>query len=137
MIEHRTQFAFKGKREHITMVSMLNIAYPNQHIDIEIPHGSRDYLIVPNTIKITFNLDIESSDKARSVVNNVGRTLVKKKLLILGSKEIDTINNSDIYDTYKDLYLRKKERKEKLLQGIQSTNGLKARVGAKNAEAQH
>ena len=137
MIEHRTQFAFKGKREHITMVNMLNIAYPNQHIDIEIPHGSRDYLIVPNTIKITFNLDIESSDKARSVVNNVGRTLVKKKLLILGSKEIDTINNSDIYDTYKDLYLRKKERKEKLLQGIQSTNGLKARVGAKNAEAQH
>ena len=116
---------------------MLNIAYPNQHIEIEIPHGSRDYLIVPNTIKITFNLDIESSDKARSVVNNVGRALVKKKLLILGSKEIDTINNSDIYDTYKDLYLRKKERKEKLLQGIQSTNGLKARVGAKNAEAQH
>ena len=137
MIEHRTQFAFKGKREHITMVNMFNIAYPNQHIDIEIPHGSRDYLIVPNTIKITFNLDIESSDKARSVVNNVGRALVKKKLLILGSKEIDTINNSDIYDTYKDLYLRKKERKEKLLQGIQSTNGLKARVGAKNAEAQH
>ena len=50
---------------------------------------------------------------------------------MLGSKEIDTINNSDIYDTYKDLYLSEKEREEKLLQGIQSANGLKARVGAK------
>ena len=53
---------------------------------------------------------------------------------MFGSKEIDTINNSDIYDTYKDLYLNEKERKEKLLQGIQSANVLKARVGAKKAD---
>ena len=63
-------------------------------------------------------------------MNNVGRALAKKKVLMLGSKDIDTFNNSDIYDTYKDLYLSEKEREEKLLQGIQSTNGLKARVGA-------
>ena len=114
---------------------MPNIAYPNQHIDIEIPHGSRDHVIVPDTVKITLNLDIESTDKARSVVNNVGRALMKKKVLMLGSKEIDTINNVDVFDTYKDLYLSVKERKEKLLQGIQSANGLKARVGAKKADA--
>ena len=129
--EHRTQFAFKGKREHISKVNMPNIAYPNQNIGIEIPHGSRDHVIVPDTVKSTFNLDIESTDK---VVNNVGRALVKKKVLMLGSKDIDTINNSDIYDTYKDLYLSKKEREEKLLQGIQPANGLKARVGAKRAD---
>ena len=50
---------------------------------------------------------------------------------MLDSKDIDTINNSDIYDTYKDLCLSEKKREEKLLQGIRSTNGLKARVGAK------
>ena len=98
---------------------MPNIAYPNQHIDIEILHGSRDHVIVPDTAKITFNLDVESSDKARSVANNVGRTLVKKKLLMLGSKDIDTINNSNVYDTYKDLYSSEKEREEKVLQGMQ------------------
>ena len=32
---------------------------------------------------------------------------------MLGSKEIDTISNSDIYDTYKDLYLRKKRTRRK------------------------
>ena len=53
---------------------------------------------------------------------------------MLGSKEIETINNSDIYDTYKDLYLSKKEREEKLLQGIRSSNGLNARVVAKKAD---
>ena len=88
---------------------MPNIAYPNQHIDIEIPHGSRDHVIVPDTVKITFNLDIESTD-------------------------IDAINNSDIYDTYKELYLSEKQREERLLQGIQPDNGLKAQLGAKKAD---
>ena len=50
---------------------------------------------------------------------------------MLGSKDIDTINNSDIYDVYRDLYLSKKEREEKLLQGIQLGNGLKALITKK------
>ena len=53
---------------------------------------------------------------------------------MLGSTEVDTINNSDIYDTYEDLYLSKEEREDKRLQGIQPANGLKARVGAKKAD---
>ena len=134
MIEHGIQFAFKGKREQIAKVKMPNIAYSNQHIDIEIPHGSRDRVIIPDTVKITFNPDITLTDKAPSVVDNVGRALAKKKVLMLGSKEIDTINNSDIDDTYKDLYLNKKEHEKKLLQGIQPANGLKTRVGAKNSD---
>ena len=56
---------------------------------------------------------------------------------MLGWKDIDTINNSDIYDTYKDLYLSEKEREEKLLQGIQSANGLKVRVVQKDQMAQY
>ena len=126
MVEHRIQFAFKGKRKHIEKANMKDIAYPNEHIDIEIPRGSKDHIIVSDTVKITFDLDTESTDKARNVVNDVGRTLVKKKVLMLGAKDIDTINNSDIYDTYKDLDLSEKEREKKLLQGIQSANGLKA-----------
>ena len=109
IVEHRTQFAFKGKREHMAKVNMPNIAYPNQNNNAEIWHGSRDHVIVPETVKITFKLDIELTDKTRSIVNNVGRALVRKKVLMLGSK--DTINNSDIYDTYKDLWLSKKNVK--------------------------
>ena len=113
---------------------MPNTAYSYQYIDIEIPHGSRDHVIVADTVKITFNLGIESTVKARSVANNVDWALVKKKVLMLDSKDIDMINNSDIYDMYKDLYLIKKEREKKLLQDIQLANGLKAQVGAKEAD---
>ena len=53
---------------------------------------------------------------------------------MLGSKDIDAINNSNIYETYKDLYLSEKEREEKLLLGIQPANGLTAQVGAKKSD---
>ena len=85
-VEHKTQFAFKGKREHISKVNMPNMVDPGQPIYIEIPHGSRDHVIIPDTVKTTFNLDIESTDKARSVVNNVGRALVKKRCSCLVQK---------------------------------------------------
>ena len=39
-----------------------------------------------------------------------------------------------IYGTYKNLYLSKKEREEKLLQGLQPANGSNAWVGAKKAD---
>ena len=89
--EYRAQFAFQGKPKHVVKVNIPNIGYPNQHIDVEIPAGSRDQVIVPDTLKITFNLEVERKEKTRGVVNNVGRALVKKKILMLGSKEIDTI----------------------------------------------
>ena len=60
---------------------------------------------------MTFDLKLASIDKIRTIVNNVGWTLVKKKLLRLGSKEIDVINNACIYDAYKDLYLSEKNVK--------------------------
>ena len=84
MAEDVAQFAFKSKREHIATANTPNTAYPSQHIDIEIPHGSR--VIVPDTTKITFNLEIESTDKTRSVVNNVGRALIKKRSSCLVQK---------------------------------------------------
>ena len=64
LVEHRKQFVFKGKIEHISKVNIPIIAFPSQHIDIDIPHDSRGHAIIPDTIKITFNLDITSTDKA-------------------------------------------------------------------------
>ena len=58
--KNRTQFSFKGKRKHIAKVNITDLAYLNQHINIEILHGSRDLVTVPGTVKIMFNFEIES-----------------------------------------------------------------------------
>ena len=88
-------FASKGKRKHIAKVNIPHKALLNKHINIKISHGLRNHVGVPDTAKLTFNLEIESTDKTSSIANSKDRALVKKKLLMLGSKEI----NSDIYDT--------------------------------------
>ena len=87
-LDPRTQFAFKDKREHIAKANTPNTADPNQHIDIKIPHGLRDHVIIPDTVKIKFNLAIKSTDKSRGVVNNVGRALVKKRCCCLVQKKL-------------------------------------------------
>ena len=55
------------------------MTYPGQHVDIKVPQCSGNCVIVQDTHEISFNLEVTSTDKARSVVNNVGRALVKKR----------------------------------------------------------
>ena len=44
---------------------------------------------------------------------------------IFGSMKIDTIKNSDICDTYKNLHLNENKQEEKLLQGTQVSKRFK------------
>ena len=67
---------------------------------------------MPDTIKIIFNLDIDPTDKTRSIDNNLGSALMNKKVLMLQSEETDTINNADICNSYKDLYFSEKTWRE-------------------------
>lgn len=129
MPEYRTNLLLK-KREKISKINIVNITYLNQHIDIEITHGSKNHVIVRGIANITFNIEVQSTNIVCSIVKN----LVMKKGQTLGSKETDIINNTDIYISDKGLYLSEKERKEKVLQGIQSLNCLKSQVGAKKID---
>ena len=54
---------------------------------------------MPDTVKFKFNLVTESTEKTRSIVNHEVRALVKEKVLMLGSKEIDTIKSTDFCGT--------------------------------------
>lgn len=60
------------------MLNMLNLAYPKQHADIDIPYGSRDHVAVQDTVKTMCNIDIGSRNKMRSTANNIGGTLLRK-----------------------------------------------------------
>ena len=61
-----------------------------------------DHAIISCKLKLTFNLDIVSiNNKMRSIVNNLGRALVKKRALTLGSKDINIIDNTTVFDNYK------------------------------------
>ena len=84
--ENRIELAYKGNREHFVNPNIPNIGYPGQTIKMSIPRGSSDTTIVRESQFLTFNLDLQSKDKARSIVPKVGRKLVAKKILILGRR---------------------------------------------------
>ena len=97
--ENRTEFGFKGKREHVVMPNTPNISYPGQTLKIVIPKGSSDVTIVKETLKITAKVPITSKDKSASVVQNFGRNVCKKRMLHLGSNGLNHLDNSDKYYT--------------------------------------
>ena len=56
--ENRTQFASKGKGEHIAKVNIPYIAYRSQRVGTERPQGSKDHVVIPNTIKLRLILTL-------------------------------------------------------------------------------
>ena len=58
---------------------MSNMAFTSQTIDIEVPHGSRDRVIVPNNVKVIFTLDFELTAKTLSTTKKVDRAFLKNK----------------------------------------------------------
>lgn len=82
-------------------------------------------------MKITFNLDIEQIHKTQSIVNKVGKAILKKIVLMLGLNQINTISKTDFYDNCKDFDLSEKGREGKRSHVIQSENDLKAWACAK------
>ena len=102
-----------------------NIAYPGQQFDVQISRLSADASIAPRTLSITSNIEVISKDKSRGLVNNVGRCIIEKKSLALGGKDVETLDNADVYDVHADLYIDKHISENALLQGIQDPDGFK------------
>ena len=128
--ENCIQLTYEKKKEHFVTPNKPKGGYPRQIIKVNIFRGSSDTTMIQETKQLSFNLDLEySKDKARNIVHNIGRAIVVKKTLSLGSKKLEVIENSDIFDVYKDLYLMKKQWGNMHLQGIQAENGLKGRSG--------
>jgi hypothetical protein len=92
-------------------------------------------MIVPGTSFLTFEIELESDaggnqDLNRTIVNNLGRAIIKKLEVKLEGRSIFTLDASDIYHCYKDLWKTTKERENAVYQGIQSKAVRKIRIDA-------
>ena len=94
---NRLQWANKAKREHVVVRNTPNIAYPGQQFDVKISRLSADASIVPKSPHITFKLEVTTKDKHHGLVPNVGRCIVEKKSLALGGKDVETLDNANVF----------------------------------------
>ena len=84
-------------------------------------------MIVPGTMKLTFNISL-SGNANKTLVQNLGRNIIKKLVVKLES-------NYDILHSYHDCWKSTTERRNAVFQGIveaggQTENAIKHRINA-------
>lgn len=109
----------------------------NQLLTFRVPKLDVNDYIMPGSVRLAFNISLTSgdgtADNNRTIVNNLGRAIIKKIALKLDGKDVYDLDNADRYLCFKDLWLTDKERINANYQRIQNTNTGKIRVGAANA----
>ena len=108
-------------------------ANPGETLYVNIPKLSGDNVIVPNSVRLAFDLVITNAEANDTVVNNLGRNLVSNFKVLLGGETLQDTKRYDLFSTYHDSFLSKNERIKRLQQGISSENMRKLRTGAGDA----
>ena len=92
---------------------------------------------MPGTLALLFNLDLKltGGHADNYLVKNVSRALISRfRVVKYAGETVQDTHGYDIYEIFKDLFLTVDERKEMLLERIQSTKLNKIRSDAGNKE---
>ena len=102
--------------------------------------GSDD-IIIPGMANLSFNIELSSAvDANRTLVNNIGRAIIKKLAVKFEGNEIMSIDDFDVLTCYQDLWKTKSEKRYAIRQGIISNNScmencIKLRINAGDKSA--
>ena len=123
---NRIMKATRVHRQHVVLTHNPSSIEPGQTLQIRFPNLGEHDVIVPGSFFISFALNLKGEkDKARSVVPNIGRKIIKMFKIYFEGNEVLSINNYDEIMTYRDLWMSKKEKPKRIFQGLHTANGLK------------
>ena len=108
-------------------------ANPGETLYVNIPKLSGNNVLVPGSVRLSFNIDV-GGHANNTLVNNLGRNLVSNFKVVLGGETLQDTKRYDLFMTYHDLFLPKNERTKRLKQGISAPNMRKLRTGAGDAD---
>ncbi|KAL4237826.1 hypothetical protein ACF0H5_002538 [Mactra antiquata] len=124
----------KGIRQSVVITNNPSTIDQNQQLLVRFPNLSSDNIIVPGTVRLAFEIEVKStSDANATVYPNIGRSIIKKTTIRISGNEVMSIDDSDIFHCYVDLWKSPSERANMVYQGIGKSNMLKHRVNAGNA----
>lgn len=129
----REPLAAKGVRQSVVVTNNPSTIDANQQLLVRFPNLGEHDVIVPGTVRLAFTIALNSTDANATVVGNLGRAIVKKTTIKVSGNEVMSIDDSDVFHCYGDLWLTRNERQNAAYQGIGSDNMLKHRVGADDA----
>ena len=126
----------KGIRQSVVITNNPSTIDQNQQLLVRFPNLSNNDVIVPGTVRLAFEIELVSSkDADKTIYQNIGRAIIKKTTIRISGNEVMSIDDSDIYHCYVDLWKSPSERVNMAYQGIGKANMLNHRVGARNDTA--
>ena len=124
----------KGIRQSVVITNNPSTIDKNDLLLVRFPNLSNNDVIVPRTVRLAFEIEINSKTDANATIyQNIGRSIIKKTTIRISGNEVLSIDDSDIYHCYVDLWKSPSELVNMVYQGIGKSNMLKRRVGAKDA----
>ena len=136
---YRKGFALKGLCQHIIKTNNPSTIGPDELLTIRFPDLKENQVIIPSTTKLTFNITLVGTDANRTLVDNLGRNIIRKLVVKLEGNEIISTDDYDVLYSFYDCWKCKTERFNAVFQGIveadgQTGNVIKHRINAGDKE---
>ena len=132
---YRKGFALKGLCQHIIKTNNPSTIGPGELLTVRFPDLKENQVIIPSTTKLTFNITLAGTDVNRTLVDNLGRNIIRKLVVKLEGNEITSTDDYDVLYLYYDCSKTATERRNAIFQGIieangQTVNAIKHRINA-------
>ena len=132
---YRKGFALKGLRQHIIKTNNPSTIRPGESLTVRFPDLKENQVIIPSTTKLTFNITLVGTDANRTLVENLGRNIIRKLVVKLKGNKIISTDDYNVLYSYYDCWKCTNERLNAVFQGVveadgQTENAIKHRINA-------
>ena len=80
-------------------------AVPGETLNVSVPKLNEHEVLVPGTLALRFDIDLEGGHAKNFLVQNVTRALVDKLVVKFAGTTLQDTEGYDIYKTFEDLFL--------------------------------
>ena len=137
----RTPKGIKGTRRKVIVTHNPSEIDQAQELLVRFPNLGSDDVIILGMTNLSFNTELTSAiDANRTLVSNIGRTIIKKLAVNFEGNEIMSVDDFDMLACCRDLWKTKSEKRNAIQQHIISNdesteNCIKLRINAADKNA--
>ena len=91
----REPLGVKGMRQSVVITNNPSTIDQNQQLLVRFPNLGAHDIIVPGTARLAFKIALNSEYVNRTVVQNLGRAIVKKTVIKISGNEVMSVDDSE------------------------------------------
>jgi len=130
----KTSHAIKAPRAVKRITFDRTEANPGETLYVHVPKLNENEVLVPGTLCLRFNISglnaAAGGHDGNYLAQNVSRALVSKMVVKFAGTILQDTDGYDLFKIYEDLFLSQEQRKDMILEGIQSENLNKTRCNS-------